>query len=390
MTTGRLYYDDSYLREFRATVVDRSPDGCRLYLDRTAFYPSSGGQPHDTGLLGGSPVVDVIDEGERIAHITASPSHGSEVEGRIDWGRRFDHMQQHTGQHLLSAVLIEQCGLQTVSFHLGEEASTIDVEAASVSAEQLAAAERRANEVMIENRTVTGGFEEASEAEGLRRASERAGPLRIVSIEGLDRSACGGTHVRATGEIGPIFIRKLERIRGNVRLEFLCGFRALRRARADFEALSAVARVFSSQLDQAPALAAVQAEALQKAEKARRRIAAELARYQGRELYDATPLGPDGIRRAVRGLPGGSIDDEARAFAQGFTAQPKCSLLMVIDDPPALLLAVSGDAGINAGEAVKSAVSRHGGRGGGSALIAQGSVPSKEALAAIRAELSEI
>ncbi len=390
MATARLYYGDSYLREFRAMVVGRSSDGCRLYLDRTAFYPASGGQPNDTGSLGGVPVLDVIEEGERIAHVTASPVHHSQVDGRIDWERRLDHMQQHTGQHLLSAVLIEQYGIHTVSFHLGEAASTIDVEAGTLSAEQVEAAERRANEVVTENRAVTVEFEQASEAEGLRRASERTGAIRIVSIDGLDRSACGGTHVRATGEIGPIFIRKLERIRGNVRIEFLCGFRALRRARADFDALSAVARIFSAQLDQAPVLAAAQAEALQKAEKTRRRIAAELARFKGRELYDATPPGPDGVRRAVQELPAGSIDEEARAFAQGFTAQPGCRLLTVIGAPPALLFAVSGDAGINAGESVKSAVARHGGRGGGSALLAQGSVPSGEALAAVRAELSEL
>jgi alanyl-tRNA synthetase len=243
MTTKRLYYHDSWLAEFSARVVDRSADGRCLYLDQTAFYPSSGGQPHDTGVLAGVPVQDVVDEGDRIAHLTAAPVNAVDVECRVDWSRRSDHMQQHSGQHLLSAVLVELFDVPTVSFHLGEESSTIDAPVASLVPQQVRAVEERTNEVVVENRPVTVSFESAAEAQGLRRASDREGPLRIVSIQGLDRSACGGTHVRATGEIGPILIRKLDKIRGNVRIEFLCGLRALRRARADFDALSRVAWV---------------------------------------------------------------------------------------------------------------------------------------------------
>src|ERR1700733_343706 len=288
--TDRLYYHDSYLTEFRARVVDASPDGQRIYLDRTAFYPTSGGQPFDIGQLGGSDVIEVIDEGDRIAHVLSDSLSESEVDGRIELGRRFDHMQQHTGQHLLSAVLVEMFGAPTVSFHLGAEACTIDVTGA-LEPEQLREAERRANQIVFENRPVSISFQHSSEDLGLRKPTEREGQVRIVSIENLDRSACGGTHVRATGEIGPILIRKLDRVRGNLRIEFLCGGRSIARARADFDALSEIARVFSSPLDQTPALVEAQREKLQESERTRRRLSTELAQASGRALYGETTPG---------------------------------------------------------------------------------------------------
>jgi len=387
MITTRLYHQDAYLTEFSAHIVGRSDDGRRLYLDRTAFYPASGGQPHDTGTISGVPVVDVIDEEKRIAHITASPVEGAEVACRVDWARRFDHMQQHSGQHLLSAVLLELCGAETVSFHLGSEVSTIDAAVGALRPEDVLAAEQRVNQCVTENRPITVTYEPASEAKDLRRPADREGVLRIVSIEGLDRSPCGGTHVRAAGEIGPVVLRKLEKVRGNVRLEFLCGMRAVRRARSDFEALSRIARIFSSTLDDAPTLVAAQHDALQSADKARRRVAGELARYQGRERYASTEPGRDGVRRAVVRQPSGAVDEELRALAQGFTAQPKAFLVVVIEAPPAVVMAVSADVGLHAGDTLKALLARHNGRGGGNARMAQGTVPSREALAALVAEI---
>ena len=298
--TDRLYYHDSYLTEFRARVVDASPDRQRVYLDRTAFYPTSGGQPFDTGELGGVKVLEVADEGDRIVHVLGGAlAEGAEVAGRIDRDRRFDHMQQHTGQHLLSAVLIELFDAPTVSFHLGADACTIDV-ARGLTPEQLREAERRANQIVFENRPVTVSFQDSAEDLALRKPTEREGTVRIISIDNLDRSACGGTHVRATGEIGPILIRKLDRIRGNLRIEFLCGGRAVARARADFEALSEIARVFSSPLDDAPGLVAAQREKLQESERVRQKLATELAQASGRALYAEAVAGPDGMRRAIR------------------------------------------------------------------------------------------
>ena len=385
--TERLYYTDSYLREFTARVIDASADGCTVYLDRTAFYPTSGGQPNDTGAIAGVPVADVVDEGERIAHRLAAPLHEGPVDCVIDWSRRFDHMQQHTGQHLLSAVFEDLFGLKTVSFHLGAESSTIDLEGGAAEPHIVREAERRANEIVFENRLVSVTFEQVGEAHDLRKATEREGTLRIISIEGLDRCGCGGTHVRATGEIGPILLRKLDKVRQTTRVEFLCGSRAVRRARADYEALSAAAQHFSSPLDEVPGLVATQLEAARAGEKARRKLELDLAAYQGKELYDATPAGADGIRRVQRRVDRGSLE-ELRAIAQNFTAQPKAVLVATLAQPPSILLAASADAGIDAGQMLKAALSEAGGRGGGNARIAQGSVGTAEQLERVLARLS--
>ena len=302
-------------------------------------------------------VLEVVDEDDRIAHRLAAPLHTGPVDCAIDWARRFDHMQQHTGQHLLSAVFEELFGLKTVSFHLGAESSTIDVEGAPVEPRTILEVERRANEIVYENRPVSVQFQHAAEVQGLRKASGREGDLRIVSIADLDRSACGGTHVRSTGEIGAVLLRKTEKIRQSVRVEFLCGARAIRRARADFEALSRAAQSFSAQLDEIPALVAAQIEAARAAEKARRKLELDLAAYQGRELYTSTAPGPDGLRRVVKRLERGSLE-ELRAVAQNFTAQPKAVFLAAMADPPSILMAASEDAGIDAGKFVKAALAR--------------------------------
>jgi alanyl-tRNA synthetase len=377
--TERLYYLDSYLRAFTARLVETSAEGSIAYLDRTAFYPTSGGQPFDTGSIAGVPVLEVIDEEDRVAHRLSAPLRPGPVDCSIDWQRRFDHMQQHTGQHLLSAVLEERFGLRTVSFHLGQDASTIDLEGGAVDGRVIEEAERRANEVVSENRKVTVDFQDADQAQGLRKVSDRTGSLRIIIIDGLDRSACGGTHLRATGEIGAILIRKLERVRQSTRVEFLCGARAVRRARADYEALSRTAQLFSAPLDETPALVAAQLETARGADKARRKLELEIATYKGKDLYEDTPAGADGIRRHTQRLREGSME-ALRALAQSFTAQPRAVFAVALENPPSLLFAVSADAGIDAGQVLKELLTSAGGRGGGAARLAQGSVPRPDLL----------
>ena len=389
--TERLYYTDPYLREFTARAVDRSPDGATVYLDRTAFYPTSGGQPFDLGELGGVPLLDVFDEDDgRIAHRLSAPLPASgkeELSCTVAWERRFDHMQQHTGQHLLSAVFEELFSLHTVSFHLGADSSTIDLEGGPVDPSRVLAAERRANEIVFENRPVSIQFEDAREVQGLRKPSDRQGVIRIITIDELDRSACGGTHVRSTSEIGPICIRKLEKIRQSVRVEFVCGARAVRRTRADYESLSKVAQLFSSSLDETPAAAAAMLESARVAEKTVRKLELELAAYRGKELYTATAPGAGGLRRVVQRAQRGNLED-LRAVAQNFTAQSKAVFLAILEEPPSVLLAASSDAGIDAGKLVKAAVTAAGGRGGGNAAIAQGSVPQASLLDSVAAQLS--
>jgi alanyl-tRNA synthetase len=375
--TLRLYYTDAYLHDFEAAVVDRAEDGRRIYLDRTAFYPTSGGQPHDTGTLAGSAVLDVVDEGDRIAHVLADPIDTDAVGGAVDWLRRFDHMQQHTGQHLLSAVIHELFGHRTIAVHFGRESSTLDLDATALEHARLVEAEARANEIVAENRPVEVSFEQAAQAVGLRKASAREGTLRIVTIRDLDRSACGGTHVRATGEIGPIFVRKSERVKRNVRLEFVCGARAVRRARADLDLLSRLAGQFSAAADEVPALMEAQRAELKAAAVARRELEEALARYRARELYDAIPDGAP--RRIVVREEQGAID-RLRPLAQAVAAMPSALFVGWTADPPALLVGASPDAGVDAGAALKSALEAVGGRGGGNARLAQGTAPSVAAL----------
>src|SRR5919198_1223162 len=183
MSTTRLYYTDSYLTSFDARVVEAADGGRRVYLDQTAFYPTSGGQPNDLGTLGSARVADVIDEGDRIAHILETPlrSDATSIAGSIAWARRFDHMQQHSGQHLLSAVLAEAYGYHTVSVHFGADYSSLDLDVEAGSADRIVEAEQRANLIVAENRAVTTTFEDASQAARLRKPSEREGTLRVVS-----------------------------------------------------------------------------------------------------------------------------------------------------------------------------------------------------------------
>jgi len=382
--TERLYYQDCYLREFRAHVVEAADDGRRVYLDRTAFYPTSGGQPFDLGTLGGVAVREVIDEEDRIAHVMESPLAASEVDGVVDWERRYDHMQQHTGQHLLSAVLEELFKIRTVSFHLGAESSTIDVDALSLTPEQLERVEERCAEVVAQARPVQITLEDASAMLDLRKASERTGTLRIVSIEDIDRSACGGSHLRSTAEIGMVLTGKSEKIRGTTRLEFVCGARALRRARSDYRLLASIGRALSVPPEQSPPLIAALTEKNKSLEKTAQRLSTELARREGKELFLTTAPGPDGIRRVTQRGP---IDDTMRARAQAFAAGERAVFLAVCDQPPSLLLAASPDSGVHAGDRVKAAVTAAHGRGGGNQQLAQGSVPDSAALAAAEALL---
>jgi alanyl-tRNA synthetase len=377
--TERLYYTDSYLTRFQATIVEVR--GCVAYLDRTAFYPTSGGQLHDLGTLNGRAVLEVAEEEDgRIAHRLEAPVAPGPAEGVIDWKRRFDFMQQHTGQHLLSAVFGELFGFTTVSVHFGEESATVDLATPALTPEQRRAAEWRANEIVWENRPVTVRFADAKEAGGLRKASEREGELRIVAIEGLDRSACGGTHVRATGEAGPVVLTGLDKIRGNVRVEFLCGARALRHLRAQAEALGEAARALSAAPLELPGLVSGLAAEARESGKRLRKLAAELAGYRGRELYGAAGPNERGRRVYIDRRASGALDEETRALANAFTAQPGAALLAVSEDPPSVLLAVSEDAGLNAGALLKEHLAALGGRGGGAARLAQGSLPSREAL----------
>jgi len=381
--TNRLYYTDAYRATFTASVVARDAGGTRVYLDDTAFYPSSGGQPHDLGTLAGVAIVDVVDEDDRVAHVLAAPlqAGAARVDGVVDWTRRYDHMQQHTGQHLLSAVFEDLFGFRTASVHFGPDYSTLDLDTELVAHQQLIAVEARANALVAEARPVTVTFEDAASAGGLRKPSERPGTLRIVSIQDVDRSACGGTHVRSTAEIGAVLLRATERVRKATRVEFICGARAIRRARRDYESLTRIAASLSASLDDAASLVGAQAERLREGDSARKKLEKDLAAYRARELYDAATPDSAGVRTIV--VRGAADMDELRALAQAAFALSRAVVVGAVSSPPSVLLASSEDSGLDAGRVLKERLAAAGGRGGGSPRLAQGSVPTTAALDAV-------
>jgi len=229
--TKRLYLENPCKVEFEAQVVEKVAweQKPALILDQTCFYPESGGQPCDKGMINGIEVIKVLEDEARIIHLVAEDMSSDKVTGRVDWQTRFDHMQQHSGQHILSQSFHELLGAETLAFHLGEAISTLEMDLRKISEEEVENIERRANEIVFEDREIKCYFipEEKIESVPLRRPPKKKGLIRVVEVSDFDFSACGGTHVRRTGEIGLIKIIRLERIRNNIRFEFICGRRAL-------------------------------------------------------------------------------------------------------------------------------------------------------------------
>ncbi len=312
--TMRLYYEDAYLLEFEAGIVERRESGGRpaVVLDRTAFYPESGGQPWDKGTLGGAAVVEVHDlEDGAILHVLDRPVEGVRVRGRVDWPTRFDHMQQHTGQHVLSQAFWELLKGETLSFHMGAEVSTLEIGLKTLSDADFDRVEDRANAIVREDRGVKTYFvpEEKIGEVPLRRPPKKHGLLRVVEVDGFDYSACGGTHVRKTSEIGLVKLGPAEKIRGNLRFDFLCGGRALRDCRDKDRAVRRLAGAFSCP----PGDVAGQVERLaveHKALKKRaRRLEERLAAFEAAEVVRAA------TDRFVSGLLGDKTPEEARFLA---------------------------------------------------------------------------
>src|SRR4051812_39614947 len=263
--TTRLYYDDSFLYAFDAEIRDitETPRPA-ITLDRTAFYPTSGGQIHDTGWISSGSnkyrVTEVAEsEGGRVIHYLEAPvkdlTPGTHIQGEIDSARRRDHMQQHSGQHVLSAAFIRLFNMPTVSFHMAEEYCSIDLDSPALTKTQMEEAERLANEIILENRPVDIRFVTRAEAEklGLRKIPPTdRDELRLIDVHDFDVTACGGTHVRYTGQIGCILLRKMEKARQGYRVEFVAGQRAVATARRDFTTLTETAALFSSHIYDVP------------------------------------------------------------------------------------------------------------------------------------------
>ena len=374
--TERLYYTDAYLTRFEAEVTACAAAGERfeVTLSATAFYPTSGGQPHDVGTLGGRRVLDVVDHDDgRLLHLVDGAFEaGARVSGEVDWSRRFDHMQQHTGQHVLSAAFERLYQARTESFHLGVTAATIDLHRLVTPAE-ITAAETEANRVVWEDRAVEVRFvsAEAAAALPLRKESGRSGTLRLIDITDFDLSACGGTHVARTGGIGVVAVTGWEKFKGGTRVEFQCGGRALGRMREWRDALSAANRVLSvGAAELAPAIERLQGENKALARSARG-FQEQLATHVAAELVAAAERieGRIVIARAMDGWDASGL----KAIAAGVAAHPGTAVAVFSATAPALVVvARAADVDVDAGAVLKALVARFGGKGGGKPDLAQG------------------
>lgn len=412
-TPERLYYSDSFLTKFTGTVNGATEaednNGQRIWqlsLDRTAFYPTSGGQPFDTGVLraasqNGSaqeiPVEQVEEDEDGVVwhFVRQSLPPGTPVEGRIDWDRRFDHMQQHTGQHLLSAVFLRQLQLPTVSFHLGECLSTIDLSGGRLANDDLERVERIANEIIGEDRPVTTRRVPRSEAEamlaagGLRKLPDREGDIRLIDIKDCDLNACGGTHVRSTGQIGGMLVRGTEKVSRGVRIAFVCGLRAVRTAREDKAILGETAALLSTGAPELPATVSRLLDDAKASARKCQKLREELAVFHAAGITAETPA-ENGLRLVMR-----EWKDQDREFVRLLASRTAAAAPLTVAifcakdaEPVRVFLSRSSDLKFNCGQILREALSRFGLRGGGSADMAQGEVPAECELA-LRTSLAE-
>lgn len=374
--TERLYYSDSHLTEFESVVTACIPvaDRFEVALAATAFYPTGGGQPNDLGTLGGVPVLDVVDREEAgVAHVLDRPLEtGAPVKGIVDWRRRFDHMQQHSGQHILSAAFEAVCKARTESFHLGAGSCTIDLHRI-VSPAEIAAAEDEANRVVWLDAEVRICFADADEAAelALRKESTRVGTLRLIEMGSFDRSACGGTHVARTGAVGVIGILGWEKFKGGTRVEFVCGGRALRRLgewRAVFSATSRVLSVLPEAL--APAIERLQGEN-KTLGRAVRDLQEQLAVHKAAELVASAVRAPNGSAVIAQVLEGWDPVG-LKAVATAAAASPQVGIAVFSGSSPALVVvARSTGSEADASAVLKGLIARFGGKGGGKPEFAQ-------------------
>jgi len=419
--TTRLYYHDSFLYDFDAEVstILESPRPA-LILDRTAFYPTSGGQIFDTGWIGAAEgsadanaagpatklrVTEVADaeDGRVIHYLEALPRSlkedlkpGTRVRGQIDATRRRDHMQQHSGQHVLSAAFIRLFNMPTVSFHMADDYCSIDLETPSLNREQIEAAERMANEIILENRLVEIRFVTRDEASnlGLRKLppTERD-ELRVIDIRDFDLTACGGTHVNQTGQIGCILLRKIERMRQGYRVEFVAGQRAVATARRDFTTLTETAALLSAHIYDVPQQAIKSLDEIKSLRKQYERSQEELAAAQAATILAETPES-SGCKVVVRTFADRDLNF-LKLLAQKLTRQSSSvtssviALLATTSPQPSVVFAQSAGQPHDMGALMKETMAKLGGRGGGSKDMAQGGIPKAEGIEAALADVAQ-
>ncbi len=378
--TVRLYRDDPYLLEFDAVVVARrTHDGKpAVVLDRTAFYAESGGQPWDVGTLDGAPVVAVVESGGDVLHVLGGTLAADNVHGRVDGDRRRDHREQHHGQHLLSRAFVDVAGARTVSFHLGVDTTSIDLDR-EVTSDHVREAERRTNEIVWEARPVTVRTltREEAQAAGVVVPPEAGERVRLVDAQGFDLQACGGTHPRSTSEVGVVLVLGHERYKGGTRVRFVCGHRALAAVRERTAALDRVGALLSAPLGQ---IAAATQKLLDQAAAAERRVRAltEAAiESEARSLLARADARPALVSSTYDGWPAADL----RALAQRLVALAPCvALLGSRLDTAHVVFAQSDGLGHDVPALLRHAMTLLDGRGGGQGNMAQGGGPRLDRL----------
>lgn len=392
--TERLYFSDSYLRSFHARVTESQiRDGQpAVALSQSAFYPEGGGQPADHGTLNGVAVIDVqSDNAGEVWHLLAQPLSATAVVAEIDWPRRFDHMQQHHGQHLLSAAFEQLYGMKTISFHLGAAVVTIDIDTPTLSAEQAAAAEDLANQVIWENRPVLARFVTSAELADipLRKPPTVSGPIRVVSVPEFDHSACGGTHPRTTGGVGMLSIRRWERRGAATRVEFLCGARALGDLRAKHALLSRLTAALSVGADEIEVAVGRVREAEERARKGMEEARGQLLTYEAHDLAArAVSIGGAPVVQLLsepRGI------EELRSLARLVAEQGCVAVIGMAADKGHLIVARGPQLKADSGAVLRAALAPLGGKGGGRPELAQGGLADPALVAeAIRLAIAAI
>jgi alanyl-tRNA synthetase len=372
----KLYYTDAYIQSFTSEIVkqDEDQNGTYAVLKETAFYPTGGGQPHDTGNLNGIEVTNVEEVDGEIRHYIEQPLASTEVKGQINWQRRFDHMQQHTGQHILSAAFADHFGIPTVAFHLGRDTVTIDLETPELSEKTAAGAEQLANEIVFQNRPITIRWVDKEEANTmpLRKALTVTENIRVVIVEDFDYNGCGGTHPKLTGEVGPIKILGWERHKGNIRLSFACGWRTLRLMHEKQTVLRDAVRLLNSKESDLPNKIAQLLDAQKETEKVLKDANDKLLSYEAKELLaQAQPLSHGKLVAAV--FTDRSMQDLAK-LASVLTENSESAVLLVTQSSGNIqCVCARGKAvDINMNDVLKNALPLIEGKGGGNPMSARG------------------
>lgn len=374
--TTKLYYNSTYLTDWQTRVIEtiEREDGYYVILEETAFYPHGGGQPCDSGTIEGIPVLDVISEEDRVLHKLDRLPDGEEVTCQIDWDKRFDHMQQHSGQHLLSAVCLDLYQAKTLSFHLGEDYCTIDIEMQELSTSQVTSIENEVNRQVYRNHNILSYFvtgEEAAQLE-LVKQPKVTDNIRIVEIKDVEYNACGGTHVSSTGEIGMIKLLKMDKQKGNIRLYFKCGFRALEEFNHSLQILSALSNKFNTGKDEI-------IDRIEKWENEQKQLQGELTLLKEKnDEYIAQELLANHEGTIIAQVFEDKSLKDLQALAGKLTSQSDSPVLLASSAENKVVYAHSGASDLSCGAFFKAHLSNYNGKGGGSDKLAQAGFPTWE------------